>query len=290
MGPTLRRVAVAAPPLAPVTMMDGIPFPAIDPVAFEIGPLAIRWYALAYLTGFIVGWRYSLHLARLAPVGPTPRDVDDFLTWAVFGVILGGRIGYVLFYDLPRYLAEPLEILKVWHGGMSFHGGMTGVILAMIVFAYRRGFSPFALGDIVAAAAPIGLFLGRIANFLNGELYGRVTDLPWGVVFPYTDGQPRHPSQLYEALAEGPLLFALLFVLAHRQDVRRRPGLVGGAFLIGYGVIRFLIEFVREPDAQLGFLWLGATMGQLLSLPMIAVGAAFVWRARIRPPAAERPA
>ncbi|HET8729329.1 MAG TPA: prolipoprotein diacylglyceryl transferase [Alphaproteobacteria bacterium] len=270
--------------------MDGIPFPAIDPVAFEIGPFVVRWYALAYLAGFIGGWRYCIHLARVAPVGPTPQDMDDFLTWAVIGTILGGRLGYVLFYNLPFYLENPLEALKVWHGGMSFHGGLLGVILAMILFALRRGFSPFAIGDIVAAAAPIGLFFGRLANFVNGELYGRATDLPWGVVFPHGGPLPRHPSQLYEAVLEGLVLFILLLVLAHRQALRRRPGIVGGVFLIGYGVSRFLVEFVREPDAHLGFLWLGATMGQLLSLPMIAVGLAFVWRGCARPPAVERAA
>jgi phosphatidylglycerol:prolipoprotein diacylglycerol transferase len=267
--------------------MNGIPFPAIDPVLIEIGPFAIRWYALAYLVGFVAGWKYTVHLVRTVPVGPTPRDMDDFLTWAVVGTILGGRLGYVLFYNSSFYLAHPLEALRIWEGGMSFHGGLLGVILAMILFARRRGFSPFAIGDVVAAAAPIGLFLGRLANFVNGELFGRVTDVPWAVIFPRGGDLPRHPSQIYEALLEGLVLFLVLFVLARRTELRRRPGIVGGAFLIGYGLCRFAVEFFREPDAQLGFLWLGATMGQLLSLPMIAVGISFVWLACIRPPVAQ---
>lgn len=267
--------------------MTGIPFPDIDPIALQIGPFAIRWYALAYLVGFIAGWRYCLHLARLTPFRPHRADLDDYLTWAVVGTILGGRIGYVLFYNLPYYLENPLAALRVWEGGMSFHGGMLGVILALILFALKRGFSPFALGDVIAAAAPIGLFFGRIANFINAELWGRTTDLPWGVVFPGAGPLPRHPSQIYEALLEGLVLFLVLFYLAHRKDLRARPGIVGGAFLIGYGICRFLVEFVREPDAHLGFLWFGATMGQLLSLPMIAVGIIFIWRAAMRPPLTE---
>lgn len=261
--------------------MYAIAFPPIDPVALEIGPIVIRWYALAYMAGFLIGWRYAMALAERAPIRPSARDMDDFLTWAVIGVILGGRLGYVLFYNFDRFLSAPLDALKVWEGGMSFHGGLIGIITAMILFAWRRGFSPFAIGDIVAAVGPIGLFLGRLANFVNGELYGRPTDVPWGVVFPGAPDAPRHPSQLYEAALEGVVLFIILAVLARRRSIRMRPGVIGGVFLAGYGFFRFLVEFVREPDAQLGFLWLGATMGQILSLPMIVIGLGMVvwaWR------------
>ena len=266
-----------------------------DPVALQIGPIAIRWYALAYIAGFILGWRYALWLTRRTALPPDRAALDDFLTWAVIGTILGGRLGYVLFYNLGEYLADPLSILEIWHGGMSFHGGLLGVTAAIILFARSRGFSPLLLGDVVAAAAPIGLFFGRIANFVNGELWGRPVadtpwaDVPWAVVFPNAGPEPRHPSQLYEAGLEGLLLFLILLPLAANPRMRAKPGLVLGLFAIGYGLSRFVVEFVRQPDAQLGFLWLGATMGQLLSLPMIVIGIAVVlWAARR--PAVEAPA
>lgn len=251
-----------------------IPFPVIDPVLIEIGPLAIRWYALAYVVGLILGWRYMLHLARRFPAIMSGRDVDDFLLWATLGVILGGRIGYVLFY-LPGGLAnDPLTLIAVWRGGMSFHGGLVGVIAALIVFCLTRKLAIKRVGDILCCAVPIGLLLGRIANFINGELWGRVTDVPWAMVFPHSDGLPRHPSQLYEAFFEGALLFALLAWLVHYTRAIERPGLLAGLFLAGYGLARFGVEFVRQPDPQLGFLYAGATMGQLLSLPLILAG---VW-------------
>lgn len=260
-----------------------------DPVALQIGPIAIRWYALAYIAGFILGWRYALWLTRRTTLPPDRAALDDFLTWAVVGTILGGRLGYVLFYE-PRLLYEPgrdlaapFAVLEIWHGGMSFHGGLIGVTAAIILFARSRGFSPLQLGDVVAAAAPIGLFFGRIANFVNGELWGRVTDVPWAIVFPNAGPEPRHPSQLYEAGLEGLLLFLILLPFAMNPRIRARPGLVLGVFAIGYGLSRFLVEFVRQPDAQLGFLWLGATMGQLLSLPMIVIGIAVVLWAVYRP-------
>lgn len=264
--------------------MLALPFPTIDPVAVAIGPIAIRWYALAYLAGFVLGWRYCLGLARATPGRPSAEDFDDFLTWAVVGVILGGRLGYVLFYNLSYYAGNPLEALAVWHGGMSFHGGLTGVIVAILLFCWRRGLSPFAFGDLIAAAAPIGLFFGRIANFINGELYGRAApDVAWAMVFPRDPLQvPRHPSQLYEAFLEGLVLFAVLAVLVRRPAVRARPGLVAGLFFIGYGLSRIAAEFFREPDAQLGFLWGGATMGQLLSIPMVLFGIWLAARARPR--------
>ena len=252
-------------------------FPVIDPVALAVGPLQIRWYALAYLVGFLAAWRYGLVLAaRSAPVRPSKTDIDDFIPWAVLGVILGGRIGYVLFYQFAEYAAQPLEALKIWHGGMSFHGGVTGLIVAIVVFAWRRGFSPRRLADIVCCGAPIGIFLGRIANFINGELYGRVTDVPWAVKFPRGGFEPRHPSQLYEAFLEGFVLFLVLFVLARISRIRETPGILTGVFLSLYGLFRIAVEFFREPDAQLGFILPGISMGQILSLPLIILGLAVI--------------
>ncbi|MEO1248818.1 MAG: prolipoprotein diacylglyceryl transferase [Pseudomonadota bacterium] len=264
-------------------MSLAIAFPAIDPVALQIGPLAIRWYALAYLAGFLGGWRYVIYLTARAQKAdksarPGPEEADAFLTWTVLGVILGGRLGYALFYNLPYFINHPLEVLAVWQGGMSFHGGLLGVIVAIILFSRRRGFNPLKLSDPIAAAVPIGLFFGRIANFINSELWGRTTEVSWGVVFPNGGPLPRHPSQLYEAVFEGLVLFVILAILAHRPATATRMGLLTGVFLALYGLSRFLVEFVREPDPQLGFLWLGATMGQLLSLPMIAFGVWLVWR------------
>lgn len=265
--------------------MFAIPFPAIDPVALAVGPVVIRWYALAYLAGFVLGWRYCLWQARGNPGRPSPEDFDDFLTWAVIGTILGGRLGYVLFYNLPFYLQDPLDALMVWHGGMSFHGGMLGVLLAIVLFSTRRGISTLAFGDLIAAAAPIGLFFGRIANFINGELYGRpAPDFAYAMVFPRDPLQvPRHPSQLYEAALEGAVLFVLLAVAARTPAIRRHPGSLAGLFLIGYGLSRIVVEFFREPDPQLGFLFAGATMGQLLSLPMVLIGLALLLYARRQP-------
>ena len=262
----------------------------LDPIAFKIWILPIRWYALAYLAGFILGWRYALRLARTGLAKPTAEDMDEFLTWAVLGTILGGRIGYVLFYQPQHFADNPLQILKIWTGGMSFHGGLLGVIAAMVLFARRRQIALLAVADIVATVAPIGLFFGRIANFVNQELYGRVTDLPWGIVFPIAGDEPRHPSQLYESFLEGAVLFMILTTLARRPEIRGRPGTLSGIFLIGYGLARFAVEFVRQPDIQFvndtqvieGSVLLGATMGQLLSLPMILLGLGLVVIARRR--------
>ena len=247
-------------------------FPSIDPVAVHIGPLAIRWYALAYIAGILLGWQYAVHLVRRPPHVMDRVAVDDFIVWATVGIILGGRLGYVLFYRPDYYFRDPLEIVYLWHGGMSFHGGALGVIVAIIVFARQRGISMFALGDIVCAVVPIGLFFGRIANFINGELFGRVSDAPWAMMFPNGGPEPRHPSQLYQAGLEGLALFAVLAVLAHRTELRQRPGLISGAFLCGYAIARSIGELFREPDAYLGFLVGPVTMGQLLSLPMLVVG------------------
>ncbi len=259
--------------------MLAIPFPPVDPVFVTIGPVVIRWYALAYLAGFIFGWRLCMRLAAQNPVGPKPSAFDDFMAWAVIGTVLGGRIGYVLFYQFDYFLKEPMEIFYVWHGGMSFHGGMMGVIFAAIIFTRMRKIPFFAFSDILAVVTPIGLGLGRIANFVNGELYGRVTDVPWGFVFPRGGDLPRHPSQLYEAGLEGFVLFVTLYVLAQIPAIRRRHGFLSGLFLLDYGIFRFFVEFFREPDEQLGFLFGPVTMGQLLSVPMMAVGTVFIVQA-----------
>lgn len=257
-------------------MIFAIPFPAIDPVLVEIGPFAIRWYALAYVVGLLLGWRYCVWLAGRPPHLVGRAEIDDFLVWATLGVVLGGRLGYVLFYQPLHFLANPLEILAVWQGGMSFHGGLLGVVLAMALFARRRRLPFFALTDIVACATPIGLLLGRIANFINGELYGRPSEVPWAMVFPGGGPLPRHPSQLYQAALEGLLLFLLLFLLARFTGAQRRLGLLSGVFFLGYGIARIVGEFFREPDAHLGYLLGGATMGQLLSLPMVIAGLLFI--------------
>lgn len=252
-------------------------FPNIDPVAFELGPLVIRWYALAYLLGFLLGWRYCLRMATWDKANrPDQTDIEDFVPWAIVGVILGGRLGYILFYNLDVYMANPLEILKLWQGGMSFHGGMLGVIAALILFPLRRGFNLFRLSDMVAAATPIGLFFGRIANFINGELYGRVTDVPWAMAFPRGGPEPRHPSQLYEAALEGAVLFVMLAVLIRIPGIRNRPGMIAGLFLSAYAFFRFIVEFFREPDAHIGFVIDHISMGQILCVPMFMFGAALL--------------
>ena len=263
-------------------MMFAIPFPMIDPVLVEIGPIAIRWYALAYIAGILLGWRVARVLVQRSPQVATPDQVDEFITWVTLGVILGGRLGYVLFYRPGYYLTAPWEALAVWHGGMSFHGGALGVIVATFLFARRNGLDWVAFADRVVCVVPIGLFFGRIANFINGELWGRVTDVPWAMVFPTGGPDPRHPSQLYQAGLEGICLFTLLMILARSEAIRSRPGILSGTFLVGYGVARTIGEFFRQPDAHLGFLFAGATMGQLLSLPMILVGALLILRAKPR--------
>src|SRR5690554_1282675 len=273
-----------------------MPFPNIDPVLIEIGPLAIRWYALAYIAGLVLGWRYVVHLTsaeRLWPGRPpiTKTDVDDMLLWVALGVILGGRIGYVLFYNPGYYAAHPVEILYVWQGGMSFHGGAAGVVVAIYLFSRARNIAFASLMDVTAAAATIGLFFGRIANFINSELWGRVTDMPWGVVFPNGGPLPRHPSQLYEAFLEGIVLFILLWLLTHRFSALKKPGVVTGAFICGYGIARIFIEFFRKPDAQIGYLagnWL--TMGMVLSAPMAIIGASLVWYFARKPAAPAKAA
>lgn len=277
-----------------------IPFPHIDPVAMALGPLAIRWYALAYVAGIVGGWWYSRRLVADARLWggvkqPTVNDMDDLIVWIALGIVLGGRVGYVLFYNFESYLENPVEIITIWRGGMSFHGGFLGTILAIWLFTRSRGLNFLSVLDVAAVVTPIGLFTGRIANFVNGELWGRpAPDLPWAFAFPAAGPIPRHPSQLYEAFAEGAVLLAFLSWAAQRFGFRR-PGLIGGVFVAGYGTARIICEFFREPDEQLGFLFGGGvTMGQLLSLPMVAVGlvtvaaAARGWtRGRARPEPAE---
>jgi len=260
-------------------VLYSLAFPVIDPVLVQFGPFTIRWYALSYIFGILLAWRYTRALAARGDSPLTPAMLDDFVTWAVLGIVLGGRIGYVLFYQPVFYTENPAEIFAVWRGGMSFHGGLIGIILAMALFARRRGLRFFHLTDAIATATPIGLFLGRLANFVNGELFGRPSNVPWAMVFPNGGPLPRHPSQLYEAALEGLLLFAVLATAAWRYRSLRRPGMESGLFLIGYALCRIAVEFFREPDTQLGFLIGGATMGQLLSLPMLAFGIALIWHA-----------
>jgi phosphatidylglycerol---prolipoprotein diacylglyceryl transferase len=268
-----------------------LPFPAINPVLISIGPFAIRWYALAYIVGIIAGWFYARAIIASQKLwgGPAPITVteyDDFIIWVTLGIILGGRVGYVLFYNLPHFIAHPLEVFELWNGGMSFHGGFLGCVIATVVFALRRGLPILSLGDVTTAVAPIGLFLGRIANFINGELWGRPTDVPWAMIFPSGGPVPRHPSQLYEAALEGLVLLAALGVIV-RLGALKRPGLVTGAFAVGYGIARTVCEFFREPDAQLGFLWGGLTMGMLLCIPLIAAGLGVIAFALTRQPIAK---
>ena len=263
-------------------------YPDLDPVAVRLGPLAIRWYGLAYITGLVLGWRYTVWLSGQKRFNgpssrPTAIDLDDFLFWAMAGVLIGGRLGIVLFYQPHAYFADPISILKIWEGGMSFHGGMLGVASALILFTRQRQIPLFHISDLVACAAPIGLFFGRLANFVNGELWGRVTDSPLGMVFPTGGPQPRHPSQLYEAASEGLILFLLLALLAQQPAIRRRDGLLTGLFLIGYSIARSICELFREPDSYLGFIVGGISMGQILSFPMLLAGLAFTVYALRRP-------
>lgn len=269
------------------TRLAILPFPEIDPVIFQIGPLAVHWYGLAYVAGILIGWFYARRLAmnnalwRNETPAVTLQQLDDFLLWAAGGIVLGGRIGYILFYDLGSVLANPIRAIEIWNGGMSFHGGFLGTTLAMIIFARRNGIVLWSLFDIVAAVVPIGLFFGRIANFINGELWGRLSSMPWAIVFPTGGPFARHPSQLYEAALEGLVLLCVLAWFIYHRQALKSPGLVTGTFVLGYALSRIFVEFFREPDAQIGYLvggWL--TMGMLLSLPMALAGIWAITRAR----------
>jgi phosphatidylglycerol:prolipoprotein diacylglycerol transferase len=269
------------PPLA-------IPFPNIDPILINIGPFAIRWYALAYIVGILGGWLYARAIIRRPALwgGQPPMtvtDYDDFVLWVTIGIVLGGRLGYVLFYNPAYFAAHPADILQLWKGGMSFHGGFLGCVAAVVLFAYHRGIPFLSLGDVTCAVGPIGLFFGRLANFINGELWGRPSDVPWAMVFPGGGLLPRHPSQLYEAALEGLVLLIVLGLLI-RAGALRRPGFVIGAFAIGYAMARSFCELFREPDAQIGYLWSGMTMGILLSVPLLLAGVAFIAIALRRKP------
>lgn len=291
-----------------------MPFPDFDPVIFSIGPLDFRWYAMAYVLGIVLGWWYAARLARAtslwAPTEPpvTSRQLDDLMLWITLGIILGGRFGYALFYQPHLYgdlftgstWGERLALFRLWDGGMSFHGGLIGVSLAVLWFATKQKIRLLSLGDLIAPVAPIGLGLGRLANFVNGELWGRVTDAPWGINFcnararqmygvlcEYPGGPgvlPRHPSQLYEAFLEGVVLLSVLALAIFRRRLLARPGYVTGLFLLGYGLIRASLENVRQPDFGMESYPFGLTMGMMLSFPMILAGAWLIWRARTRPP------
>lgn len=259
-----------------------IAFPNIDPVIIQLGPLAVRWYALAYVAGILLGWWYLIRLNKKDEV-LNKKALDDIIVWATLGIILGGRLGYVLFYNAEYYFTYPLEILKVWSGGMSFHGGLVGLLAAIYLLCCKEKLSFLRVMDLVACVAPIGLFFGRVANFINGELYGRVTDVAWGVVFPGGGELPRHPSQLYEALLEGLALFIIMVLLIAFTKIRKRPGALGGVFLMGYALSRSVVEFFREPDEQIGFLFHDFTMGQLLSAPMFLIGLVMIiWSIRAK--------
>lgn len=263
-------------------MIPVLLFPGFDPVAVHLGPFGIRWYALAYITSLLLGWRLLLRLAAARPSVATPLQVDDFLTWATLGVVLGGRFGYVLFYQPMVYLHHPLAALAVWQGGMSFHGGALGVIAALVLYTRRQRIDLLGFADRLVVCVPIGLGLGRLANFVNGELWGRPAPawLPWAMIFPNGGPVPRHPSQLYQALMEGLILFALLYGLSRREAVRAHGGLLSGVFLAGYAIARIIGEMFRQPDPFLGYLWEGATMGQLLSLPMLLAGIGLIVHSR----------
>ncbi|RMG27609.1 MAG: prolipoprotein diacylglyceryl transferase [Gammaproteobacteria bacterium] len=250
-------------------------YPHIDPVIVRIGDYAVHWYGVMYLIGFAAAWWLGRVRARRPGSGWREAEIPDLIFYGALGVVLGGRIGYMLFYQFPLLVADPLSLFRIWQGGMSFHGGLLGVLVAMGLYARKTGRGFFEVTDFIAPLVPIGLFAGRIGNFINGELWGVPTDLPWGMVFPHVDARPRHPSMLYEAFLEGMVLFVLLWWYARRPRPRMA---VSGLFLLGYGTFRFLVEFVREPDPQLGHIAFGwMNMGHLLSLPMILAGAWMLW-------------
>ena len=257
--------------------MLSITFPTVSPILFELGPIAIRWYSLAYIVGFLFSWKYIQYLTQQKSFfairhNITSKDVDDLIFYGVIGLILGARFGYVLFYNFNYYISEPIRIFYVWEGGLSFHGGLLGIILTVILFSKNKDFTFLTLTDLICASAPVGLFLGRISNFINAELYGRPTEVFIGIIFPNTEGLHRHPSQIYEALLEGLLIFIVLNILIHRYKKLKQTGFISGMFLALYSLFRFLIEFTREPDIQVGYIFNYLTMGMILSLPMFLFG------------------
>lgn len=261
---------------------SALSYPNIDPILLQIGPVAIRWYSLSYLGGLVFAWAYMSRLIRVQAPPCNQEQVSDYIFWAMMGIVLGGRIGYVLFYNASYYAQNIGDAFAIWDGGMSFHGGFLGVCVATIFFCRYHKIPLFRFADIIACASPIGLMLGRFANFINGELYGRVTDAPIGMVFPTGGPLPRHPSQLYEAMLEGLLLFLILFVVYNYTNARKKPGMITGLFIIGYAAARTFVEQFREPDSHIGFLFgtEAITMGQLLSAPMILFGLYLIFRPR----------
>ena len=261
-------------------MMTGFAYPEISPIIVQIGPLALRWYSMAYLFGILFGWWLAAKRIKKYQIPLTKNNLEDIVFYFTLGVILGGRLGYVLAYGTEKFWLNPLEIFAVWHGGMSFHGGIVGVIIAMYLAAKHVNFSFLKLTDFTAPLVPVGIFLGRLANFVNDELWGRVTNVAWAVRFPNGGYLPRHPSQLYEACLEGVVLFVILNLMWTNKQCRERKGFISGAFLLGYALFRMLLEQFREPDAQLGVLWSGVTMGQLLSLPALLGGVYLLSKAK----------
>lgn len=261
--------------------MSYIEYPNINPYIIKFGELGITWYSLSYVLGILLGWVYARYLLNLFndPTNVTKQHLSDFISWIIIGIVIGGRMGHVIFYDPEKYLADPIEILRTYHGGMSFHGALVGTILSIYFFSVKYKLDFRILADIVATSAPLGLFLGRIANFINGELWGRPTEiyLPWAMVFPHADDLPRHPSQIYEALSEGLLLFFIMWFIAIRGGLNKRL-YMSGMFLIFYGIARIFCEFFREPDWHIGYLYSSFTYGQLLSLPMIILGTIFIYK------------
>ena len=260
--------------------MAVINLPRFDPVALQLGPLAIRWYSLGYIAGLMFVWWYVRRVTKKPGAPMSATHIDDFITWAMLAIIVGGRLGYVLFYNFSAYMADPLAIFRVWDGGMSFHGGLTSVVLTIIWFARKHKLDLMRLADIFAVVSPVGIGLVRITNFINGELWGRHTDVSWGMIFPGDpSGLPRHASQLYEALGEGLLLFIVLQILYTKTTLAKRaPGVIAGVFFAGYGLVRFLVEFVREPDAHIGLMDIGLSRGQLLTIPMFLFAAWLISR------------
>ena len=255
-----------------------MPFPHIDPVFLSIGPLQFRWYGLMYILGFLATWLIIRSEVRRASLQLTSDDVSDLVFWGAMGVVIGGRLGYILFYNPGFYLSNPLKLLAVWEGGMSFHGGFLGVVTSFVIFARRKGISFWTLIDMAAQCAPVGLGLGRIGNFINGELFGRETSVAWGIIFPGGGPLPRHPSQLYEAVLEGFLLFWIVRFCARSGNGMPGNGRAGWGFVAGYGLFRFIVEFFRQPDAQIGLFAAGFSMGQLLSFPMFLLGSLMLFR------------
>lgn len=253
-------------------------FPNINPIIVSVGPLSISWYSLAYVCGIVAGWAYAVRIVKKFKIDITTKALEDFISWAILGIIIGGRLGYVLIYDPAKYFADPISILKIYEGGLSFHGGIVGLAISSYYFCKKHKINILIFSDVLVVVAPIGLFLGRIANFINSELYGRVTRMPWGVVFPNSDLQTRHPSQLYEAFLEGLILFIILAYTTFKLKTIKVPGLNSGIFLIFYSLFRISIETLREPDLNIGFIFNNLTMGQILSLPMLMIGVYLIIR------------